>query len=427
MPQTKLYRSFSWILLLCTFILLSSVSCKDKGKSSPKCNEEELSALQLQCDSIGGDLTEGADKELLVCEESAASDESCILQQDKCSATCTTPKVALCGIEVSRNEISYLLHGSAFFASQQAEEGTSVYAFLVNTLVNMLVQGITFSDLNQAKFPFDRETGTYSMETGRSSLSMKLTFAEDWKDFNAGDPIPNNVFNPRSYIRNVDIDLGSLRNPRFDVTYDPGPLFDLIEGDIDFDGRTPSSISAKLKVKAHLIRFELESISIKTFELPDSLLLPIFTTEYSWEFFQRTPPIVVTEFMEALRDGRFKVDSSGSHLNQKFQFFNKTFLESDDTFSEAIFTLYEDEEGGIIEGNYQSLHKAKFNALGIEREGELFTDGYLSSRAGNFTEFYCDEERSELWGRADHNLELTGGVLTMQDGDLVHYGVESLP
>ena len=418
-------------LALCALILSSSINCQNKSRGDDSldegCLEEELSSLKEECDSAGGELTEGADEGLSACEESAASDQSCMLQRDECYATCTTPKIAMCGVDVSDSEISYLLHGSAFFASQQAEEGTSIYRFLVNTLVNMLVRGISFSDLRSAKFPFDRETGTYSMDTGRSTIGVKLTFSEDWGDFSAGDPIPNNVFNPRSYVRNVDIDLGSLTNPRFEITYDRGPLFDLIDGEIEFDGRSLSSLSAKVKVKAHLISFELESISRKTFELPDSLWLPMFTTEYSWELFQRTSPIVVTEFTEALRDGRFKIDWSESHLNQKFQLFDKTYLESDDTFSEAVFTLSEDDEGGMISGDYRSHHKAKFNALGIKREGELYTDGFLSSREANYTEFFCDDDLSEPWGRAEHNLELTGGVLTMQDGAEVKYGVERVP
>lgn len=45
---------------------------------------------------------------------------------------------------------------------------------------------------------------------------------------------------------------------------------------------------------------------------------------------------------EALSEGRFKNDSTESHFDQNLSFFAHTYLETDDTFSEGIFTLSED-------------------------------------------------------------------------------------
>ena len=412
---------------VCTVVFLCIFGCGLGDKTGFKCSKTELVKLTSQCEAVGGDLVEDWSQELSVCEEGFSDGGSCTLQANQCYATCTTPRLNMCGIDVGRTEISYLLHGSAFFASQQYEEGISVYDFLANTLITMLVRGITFTNLNEASFPFDRETGTYSMETGRSAINLKLSFAENWGDYNAGDPIPNNVFNPRSYIRNIDIDFGSFTNPRLNITYDEGPLFDLIDGEIEFDGNDISSLSAKVKVKANLIVFELESISRKNFVLLDLLLLPMFTTEYTWELFQRTPPTVVTSLDDAIKDGSFYIDWSDSQINQKFQFLGETYLESEDSFSEAVFTLAEDNIGGLVEGTYKSKHSAVFSALGLERNGELYTSGSISSRELNFTEFFCDENQETPWGKAEHNSELTGGILTMQDGAELIYGIDTIP
>ena len=362
------FKGCVWANTLLWGLALASTGCmpaEDESGRAVSCAAADHQAVAQECESVGGRLEAWDNPTLMACADTKLAAGPCRLQQNSCRRTCVMPEaIDVCGHDVSAFEVAYLMHGLTFFASQQAEEGTSVYTFLTDVIIGMLVYGIDFGDLTNARFPFDESTGEYRIETGRSSVILRLTFAQDWNGFKQGDAIPYNVFHPNSYVRNVSVDLGSWRRPKFNVSYDDGPLGALVSGGVKFDGKDLSRLSATVKVRSDLIRFEMESISKKAFEVSDFWLIPIFTTEYDWHIKQRSTPVVVSELPRSLRDGSFQVDWAGSRIHQKMQFMGYTYLETHDEFDNALFTIAEDEAGhGYFEGDYTSLHEAQFAHL----------------------------------------------------------------
>ena len=399
--------------------------------SAPLCSDAQLDALETDCEQGGGELYAQGGSSLPACmDDGQIASGQCAISSGSCVVTCGLPdKHLLCGQDVSDVELHLLIAGIVVFVSQQAQEGTSVYDFLTGVIILMLVYGISFDDILEPLVAFDADQGLYTYETGRSAIGFRLFYAKDHDGHAAGDPIPHNVFDPRSYIRSVSVSIGgTLTDPRVEVDYDEGPLFSLVDGRVDFDGDDLGSLRASFKVHADLITFQLDSLSRWHFELPHLSTNLITSTEYDWELHQVSSRVTVPDLNDALKTGGFSVTWDGSWIDQTYKFVGVPFFQTRDLFSAAEFTILEDAEGnGVFEGPYQSTHNARFFAFGVERSGELYSSGLASTREQNWTELYCDEGRSSLWGTARHDLDLDGGVLTFADGSTYEYDLDNLP
>lgn len=57
----------------------------------------------------------------------------------------------------------------------------------------------------------------------------------------------------------------------------------------------------------------------------------------------------------------------------------------------------------------------------------VYHEGLASNRQQNWTDFYCNSERTALWGNAVHRLDLKGGLLTLPNGVEIPYGLGPVP
>lgn len=329
-----------------------------------------------------------------------------------------------CGADLGEDDANLALTGSVVFVVQQIEDGVSVYDLLVNQILGMIIDGITWSKLEDSEVDF--EQGHYVFKSGRSSLGFKIFFENDYEDFKAGDLNPYNLFDMSNYVTGVTVSIGGTPlNPKIEYKYDEGPLFNLIDGKIKFSGDSISNVKMSFKLNYSKLAIAIDSHGRKKFEYNYIWFLDLLKIGIDMDQRIVSSQIPLSSIQAQIEGEGLIFSYTGSKYIISYIFFDKKISESTTTFSMADFHLGSDDKGGYWEGSYESSQEVGF--FGFSKfEQTLYTQGYLSSRAQNYTEYYCDEARGQPWGVARHNLDLSGGLLTLENGRVFPYGLSPL-
>ncbi len=383
---------------------------------------EEEAALAADCERAGGRLSAAAPEELEACARGVEGD--CALRGDAAIVACELPpSTAMCGDSVSVEELLLMLNGAVVAAAEQIDDGVSVYELFGGVIVGMLYNGIDWNQLDDLEVDFDAETGSYMIESGASRVGFRLYWARDFDGHSTGEPIPHNVFALTSYVSGIDVDIGgSIANPRIEYDYDEGPLFGLIDGGVEISGRDPRSLRIFTALHADAIAVELDSLGRRRFELPVPWALGLVTTKFDYETHILSTRTPVPDLHAALQGGGFALDLAGTVFARDYYVLETLVYGTRDHFEATDFAIKKDDDGAFFEGEYTGRREVSAQVLGFDYEGSLHSRGLLSNRQQNWTEFFCDTARTDLWGTARHDLDLEGGVFTFDSGRSFRYG-----
>jgi hypothetical protein len=300
--------------------------------------------------------------------------------------------VTVCGEEMEATEFAEFLDGNLVIVAALAKDGSSKSRAIADLALMLAINGIDFSNLDSAHADF--EDGRYSLNTGESKLGFELYFAGDFGAWSTGDIVPHNVFALASYARNIEARLDSTGVV---VTYDPGPLHDLVQGEIEFDG---NSLSARVRVRGDLLDIEIDSGSRYTgvWESSDDLWLQMTTTR-----------INVAGLAGDLEDAGFGFSYDATHYRAPTSGLEQRFHDSE------FLTVRLDNGNYNWQGDYRAW---------IEKGGHrMHQSGWATNQGGNYTEYYCDDVLTHRVGTAEHDDSLGGGVFVFEDGTRFRYGL----
>lgn len=312
------------------------------------------------------------------------------------SAATPEPTYMIGGKELKRSEWLRHLSGTLVMVSSYRDKGATS-ADLLDEVVDMFTAGLDFSKAASYRPTF--ADGVYHLDRNGTDLGFSLYFAKDFAGFRAGDLIPYNLFDYHSYLQNVTLSV-SLTGVNY--TYDQGPLFKLIDGNVTLSGLSLSGLNVAFKVDPSYLSFKVASKEVYHGQPPrgdDTLTLQVATGLTSF-----------VAFDEQVKGGGFKLVYDGTaYESSTFKLLQ--------TFSRSEQVLKQDSEGAFWEGTYQA-HVVR-DALSYHLQG------LVSNRAANYTAFFVDEALSQPIGTASHDPGLTGGTFTFTDGSTLRYGLEA--
>lgn len=353
---------------------------------------------------------------LLACGDDEATDETLTAEHP----------LRICAETTTVDEARQLLTAGVVIAAGQVEDGVSAYELLVAQLVNMILNGVDLFELDDLEYGFD---GTaYTVSTGDSSVTFRLVYARDFGDHAAGDPIVADFFSLSSYIRDVDIDIGgSLTSPRIDYDFEAGPLLELVDGGVDFSGRSLRSVEAWVEFRADVVGVQLDSIRDREVTVEFPSLLGSVSAAFDYRLRMQTLPFAVLEVDALIHGEGLGVSYADSYVDTALRVDGEPYVHTRVTFDDATFLLREDDDGGWWEGDYSGTHDVHLVRRGPDRRVRLFEHGYVSTRKPDFTGYFCDAAHATPWGTAFHSEDLRGGVFELASGGSFEYGLGPLP
>jgi hypothetical protein len=300
--------------------------------------------------------------------------------------------VTICDKEMSEVAFAEFLHGNLVIVGALAEDGSSKSRAIADLVIMLALNGIDFSSLDAAHASFDG--GRYSLETGESVLAFELTFAGDFGAWAAGDVVPHNVFALSSYARNIEVHVGANG---VTVTYDPGPLHDLVQGEIEIDG---ISLSARVRIRGDLLDIEVDSGSRyeNVWSQRDDLWLQMKSTRVN-----------VAALAGDLEDAGFGFSYDDTH-------YRAPSLELEQRFHDSEFRTIR-----LANGKYD--WQGSYRAWVEKDDRRMHQSGWATNQGGNYTEYYCDEALTRRVGTAEHDDSLRGGVFVFESGTRLLYGL----
>ncbi len=310
-------------------------------------------------------------------------------------STADEPSYALCSSSMTKTEFLKLMDGNLTFVEQADTKGQSA-AQAVGQLVEMIVvNGLDFDKL--ASYSFQFSDGDYTFKSGDDGYTFSLFFASDWEGHKAGDKITDNVFDYTSYLSNPSVTL--IPSPK--VTYDHGPLYDLIDGSVSADGESLSSLKVSFKIHAELVAFALSSANTYNGSPPrdqDTLYLKMTTT-------QAALPTIASQFAA----GGYGLLLDGTTYDSVFYGIKQTYGSSP----------------ALLENDAQGYYWQLNTTATVVKSGiTLYQTGVASQRTGNTTSYFCDANHKDAIGVATLASDLNSGSFKFADGTEVDFGLE---
>ncbi len=326
----------------------------------------------------------------------ASLSTGCTVGLDEAPADEEQRTYTLCGDEMTQREMADFVNGNLVILARYSEDGQSKSDAITSLVVSMVLNGIDFSNLGSARPSF--EDGHYALQTGDSELGFELIAAGDFADVAAGEIIPHNVFAVDSYARNIHANVdASTFPPTVSVTYEPGPLAELVDGEIEVDAQ---SLDVSLRVRADLLDIQLDASTVyeSVWVQEDALAIQMTTTQVN-----------LADLAGDLEDAGFGFSYDGTAYDSPREEMTQEFSDSE------FLTLRKDSGNYKWEGTYRStVTKAAL---------QMHQSGFVSNDGGNFTEYYCDGELTQFAGVAEHHDSLRGGWFVFPNGERFAYGI----
>lgn len=300
---------------------------------------------------------------------------------------------SVCSTTMTKAKVLSMFNGNLVFVSENRDKGSSMAEMIQTVVVNILANGLDFS----SPYNFSFEGGDYTYANDAAGYTFSLYFAEAFGSFQAGDKIPYNLFDPDSFV--TDVSVSGF--PSLSVDYEEGPLFDLVEGSVDFDVASLSSFSIKLRLAGEKIKFSLASAGDYNGQAPrtqDVLHLVIANT-----------PLTLTAIADQIAASGFGMSYTGTT-------YDSVYYDVEQDFVDTTFYIKLDDTGYFWEG--------PFNSVVTKNGVTMWQSGLLSQRQQNYAAYYCDESKTDLLGTATHDLDLQGGTFEFYDGTTLRYGLQ---
>jgi len=312
--------------------------------------------------------------------------------------------VTLCSHPMTIGEWVGLLGGNLVIVAGLDNAARSGRDVVQAILAAMTLGPVDFDRLGALQTRFSN--GVYSYGTDPSRVETRFAFvaAQAFGTYATGDTLRENVANVSSYLQNLKF---SLTNG---VTWNRGPLFDLIQGSVSVSRNLdasfsidPSRLSVTLATRVQANRSR-RTVSIRHDSLvfveatPDSLGLRI-----------SLPAMTIGRLKSALSDGTLLFSHDGTTYASQVDGIRQSFHDS-------RIQLYDDTLGvAQFRGSYQadaSSGGLNYHHLGI-----------ISSNSPQSTTFACDEAFRDTLGVAHHGAELTHGRFVTASHDTIPYAL----
>lgn len=307
--------------------------------------------------------------------------------------------VTVCDGELSHADFRAFLDGNLVIVGELDDEGSSSAELLGGLVVSLVANGIDFGNLGDTRPSFS--DGRYELASDDARLGFELYFADAFEGFAAGDVVPHSIFDLDSFAQNVEIQIDASQLPPVaTVSYDEGPLFGLVDGEIEVSDDLTSA-SVKLRIRTDLLDIAVSASNLRTdvWSPGDSLQLEMATT---------------TLGLEALAGD---LEQAGVGFSYTGTHYENPEKELTQTFDLAEFMAQRLENGNYAwNGSYEAT---------VAKGGvTLHQSGVATTLGGNYTDYFCDSSRTVVVGRANHDDSLERGVFVFEDGTEFPYGLE---
>ncbi|MFH0902711.1 MAG: hypothetical protein V2A73_18930 [Pseudomonadota bacterium] len=304
---------------------------------------------------------------------------------------------SLCQRTMTKQAVREIFNGDLVMVDTYAEAGYSSSFIITQLVLSIVLNGIDFDTLDSYTYSFEEDTGYYVLGDGATRIGFRLLFAKDWKEFAAGDPIPYDFFDEKSWVTDVDVEMNGLD---VELSYTPGPLYELVDGNVSITGDL-DDVDIAFDVKTDFLAFDVNSKQSyqgsSECNRADTLTINMTTT-----------PVTFLELAEKVEEGGFGISYKGT-------IYDSPTFGIDQEFTDAPILMKRNGERWHWEGTYRST---------VSKDGEsVFQKGFISNIAQNTTEYYCDENVTEYIGIARHALDRESGVFEFADGTEFRYGL----
>lgn len=308
-------------------------------------------------------------------------------------------RYTVCSESYTKADFTNFLNGNLVIVASHVDHGVSAGKIAGSLVEGLVLNGIDFANLD---YSAEFSDGRYEITNGDAVLGFALYFTDPFGDSAAGDVVPYNVFDPNSYVKNLSVTNVDLTTGKVRYSYDDGPLYGLVDGDIHIDTSNPAALHVRVKLRADLLAFEAFSEGTYAGSPPrqkDQLHIVMTTT--------RAP---LLDVHQQFLSGNYGFSYTGTSYDSVYYAINQE-------FDDSLFLMGSDGQGGWVwNGNYTSTV--------AKGDMTLYQSGVVSNLDENYTEYYCDKDDSERIGVAHHRQDLLGGEFEFEDGTNVPYGLE---
>ena len=301
------------------------------------------------------------------------------------------PTYPACGSEpLAESEMEDLVTSTAYVAGTYVEEGRSTNVALFSFFYTLAMNGIDFA---APGFELEPPTdGTFWLRNGDARIGLRLAWAEDGEGHAAGDPLLRDLMDQDSWVADVDVEL---EGGELVWSFEPGPLWELIDGEIEVVDDDPLHATVRFSVRADLI-----TAAIVTEQDYSGFIAP-------WE--EATFHYRLASVPERISDIAARYDEAGFGLEFDETRFVAPHVDLVQEFSESSFLATREGDKVHFGGSYTASV-----AIGGR---QLYHHGALSSRTNNRVDFACDPEGSDRVGRLTLATSRRQGRYENLDGD----------
>jgi hypothetical protein len=303
-----------------------------------------------------------------------------------------------CGDSLTMEEQADILNGSLILASRHSRDADLNNAFLGRFLAGFILNGVDLEEKDEYGLSFKNKTYRYGK--GDFYATVAFVFTKDYGDFSAGDTIPYDLFDLKSYVPRFEVGLSGV-----DIK-EKGPLYHLVDVKWRMAGMVP-----KFSIRypdLRTIGISIGSSGSYTHAYPDTATAAEGDSLIdSLTLVMATPVETFFEIEQRFKDKSFVLDYATT------EYHSKNFA-VDQVFGGSAIRIYEDAKS---EWRFDGKYRAEL----IKNENTYYVEGYLSNHDDNYTKYYCDEERTELMGTAKHHDSLLFGTYHPKSGGWLPY------
>lgn len=303
-----------------------------------------------------------------------------------------------CGDTLSMPEQMDLLNGSLILASRHSRDAEVNNLFFGRFLLGFILNVVDLDAKDNFELSFKDKT--YQYGRGGRHATLAFVFTKDYRSFHVGDTVPYDIFDLNTYIPKFEVGLSGV-----DIK-EKGPLFDLVSVDWRMDGLIPRFTIRYPDLRT--IGVSLGSNGIYTHAYPDTTSAAEGDSLVdSLTLVMATPVETFFEIKQRIQDKTFVLDYASTTYHSRNFALNQIFGGS----SIRIF------ENARNEWHFDGTYRADL----IKGDRSLYAKGILSNHGENYTEYYCDAERTELMGTAKHHASLLYGTYYPKSGGWLPY------
>lgn len=303
-----------------------------------------------------------------------------------------------CGDTLGMDEQMDILNGSLILASRHSRDAQLNNLFFGRFLLGFILNGVDLDSKDKYELTF--ESKTYRYGKGNRYATLAFVFAKDYRTFRAGDTVPYDIFDLKTYVPEFDVGLSGVE------IKERGPLFDLVDVKWRMDGLIP-----KFTIRYPDLRtlgISLGSEGRYTHAYPDTTTPAEGDSLVdSLTLIMATPAETFFAIEQRIKDRTFELDYGNTAYRSRH-------YSVDQNFGGSAIRIYEKAKNEWeFDGNYR--------ADLIKGDRTFYVNGFLSNHGDNYTEYYCDRERTDRMGTARHHASLLFGTYHPRSGGWLPY------